>query len=278
MAMARKFDAIVIGTGQSGPPLADRLTQEGLRTAIIERKHVGGTCVNTGCIPTKTLVASARVAHQARRAAEYGVKIGRQLSVDMKRVKARKDRISLQSRTGVTRWIKSLPNATFYRGHERFESPLTVRVNGELLEAERIFINVGARALIPEMPGIDEIDYLTNSSMMHVDFLPKHLVIIGGSYVGLEFGQMYRRFGSRVTIIEQRERLIGREDPDISDAIRKILEKEGIEIRLNAKCIAVQRRGQGVAVDLDCRKLPRRVNGSHLLLAVGRRPNTDDLA
>ena len=277
MAMTRKFDAIVIGTGQSGPPLADRLTQEGFRTAIIERKHVGGTCVNTGCIPTKTLVASARVAHQARRAAEYGVNIGRQLSVDMKRVKARKDRIALQSRTGVTRWIKDLPNATFYRGHARFESPRTVRVNGELLEADRIFINVGARALVPEMPGIDEIDYLTNSSMMHVDFLPKHLVIIGGSYIGLEFGQMYRRFGSRVTIIEQRERLIGREDPDISNAIRKILEKEGIEIRLNAKCIAVQRKGKGVAVDLDCRKLPRRVNGSHLLLAVGRQPNTDDL-
>ena len=275
--MTRKFDAIVIGTGQSGPPLADRLTQEGLRTAIIERKHVGGTCVNTGCIPTKTLVASARVAHQARRAAEYGVKVGRQLSVDMKRVKARKDRISLQSRTGVTRWIKNLPNATFYRGHARFESPRTVRVNGELLEAGRIFINVGARALVPEMSGIDEIDYLTNSSMMHVDFLPKHLVIIGGSYVGLEFGQMYRRFGSRVTIIEQHERLISREDPDISEAIRKILEKEGIEIRLNAKCIAVQRRGNGVAVDLDCRKPPRRATGSHLLLAVGRRPNTGDL-
>ena len=160
--------------------------RRGFSTAIIERKHVGGTCVNTGCIPTKTLVASARVAHQARRAAEYGVKVGRQLSVDMKRVKARKDRISLQSRNGVTRWIKSLPNATFYRGHARFESPRTVRVNGELLEAERIFINVGARALIPEMPGIDETDYLTNSSMMHVDFLPKHLVIIGGSYIGLE--------------------------------------------------------------------------------------------
>jgi pyruvate/2-oxoglutarate dehydrogenase complex dihydrolipoamide dehydrogenase (E3) component len=275
--MTRKFDAIVIGTGQSGPPLADRLTREGLKTAIIERKHVGGTCVNTGCIPTKTLVASARVAHQARRAAEYGIKVGRQLSVDMKRVKARKDRISLQSRTGVTRWMKSLPNATFYRGHARFESPHTVRVNSDLLEAERIFINVGARALVPEMPGIDKIDYLTNSSMMHVDFLPKHLVIIGGSYIGLEFGQMYRRFGSQVTVIEQRERLIGREDPDISNTIRKILEKEGIEIRLNARCIAVQRRSNGVAVDLDCRKPPRRVNGSHLLLAVGRRPNTDDL-
>src|SRR4026207_1222983 len=178
MAMTRKFDAIVIGTGQSGPPLADRLAGGGCGTAIIERRHVGGTCVNTGCIPTKTLVASARVAHQVRRAAEYGVKVGRQLSVDMKRVKARKDRITLQSRTGVTRWIKSLPNAMFYRGHARFESPRTVRVNDELLEAERIFINVGARALIPEMPGIDEIDYLTNSSMMH-------LVIIGGSYIGI---------------------------------------------------------------------------------------------
>ena len=275
--MTRKFDAIVIGTGQAGPPLAERLTQEGFKTAVIERKHVGGTCVNTGCIPTKALVASAQVAYQARRAAEYGVRIGRQPSVDMKRVKARKDRISLQSRAGVTRWIKRLPNATFYRGHARFESPQTVRVDDELFEAERIFINTGARALVPKMPGIDEVDYLTNSSMMRIDFLPKHLVIIGGSYIGLEFAQMYRRFGSDVTVIEQRERLIDREDPDISDAIRKILEKEGIEVRLNAACIAVQRTGKGVAVDLDCRKLPRRVNGSHLLLAVGRRPNTDDL-
>jgi pyruvate/2-oxoglutarate dehydrogenase complex dihydrolipoamide dehydrogenase (E3) component len=275
--MTRKFDAIIIGTGQSGPPLAARLADEGQKVAIIERKFVGGTCVNTGCIPTKTLVASAQVAHQARRAGDYGVKIGRSISVDMKRVKARKDRISLQSRTGVTSWMRGLTNGTFLRGHARFESPHTVRVDGELLEAERIFINVGARALVPDMPGINEVDYLTNSTMMEVDFLPKHLIIIGGSYIGLEFGQMYRRFGSRVTIIEQGERLIGREDPDISDAIRKILEKEGIEIRLNAKCIAMERHGKGVAVNLDCRRAPRRIAGSHLLLAVGRRPNTDDL-
>src|SRR5215468_8172428 len=277
MAMTLKFDAIVIGTGQSGPPLADRLTQEGLRTAIIERKHVGGTCVNTGCIPTKTLVASARVAHQVRRAAEYGVKVGRQLSVDMKRVKARKDRISLQSRTGVTRWMKSLPNAAFYRGHARFESPRTVRVNGELLEGERIFINVGARALIPEMPGIDEIDYLTNSSMMHVDFLPKHLVIIGGSYVGLEFGQMYRRFGSEVTIVEMAPRLVAREDEDVSAAIMQIVEHEGIKVRLNAECISLAKRDADIVARVDCTEGAPEVMGSHLLLAVGRRPNTDDL-
>jgi pyruvate/2-oxoglutarate dehydrogenase complex dihydrolipoamide dehydrogenase (E3) component len=275
--MTRKFDAIIIGTGQSGPPLAARLADEGLKVGVIERKFVGGTCVNTGCIPTKTLVASAEVAHQARRAGEYGVTLGRAVKVDMKKVKARKDAVFMKSRTGVTQWMKGLKNGTFLRGHARFESPHTVRVNGELLEAEKFFINTGGRALVPDMPGIDKIAYLTNSTMMEVDFLPKHLIIVGGSYIGLEFAQMYRRFGSRVTVIEQGERLISREDPDISDAIRKILEQEGIEIRLNAKCIAVERQGKGVAVNLDCRRAPRHITGSHLLLAVGRRPNTDDL-
>jgi pyruvate/2-oxoglutarate dehydrogenase complex dihydrolipoamide dehydrogenase (E3) component len=275
--MATKFDAIVIGTGQSGPPLADRLTEEGLKTAIIERKHPGGTCVNTGCIPTKTLVASAYAAHLARRAAEYGVDVGRRVRVDMKRVKARKDAVAGKSRAGVARWMKGLPNSKFYRGHARFEGPRRVRVNGELLEAERIFINTGGRALIPDMPGLDRIDYLTNSSMMAVDFLPEHLIVVGGSYIGLEFAQMYRRFGSKVTVVEMGDRLIGREDKDVSDAIHDILKQEGIEIRLNAACIAAERRGKRIAVDLDCRRAPRSVVGSHLLLAVGRRPNTDDL-
>jgi pyruvate/2-oxoglutarate dehydrogenase complex dihydrolipoamide dehydrogenase (E3) component len=274
--MATKFDAIVIGTGQSGPPLADRLTSEGLKTAVIERKFPGGTCVNTGCIPTKTLVASAYAAQMARRAAEYGVAVGR-VRVDMKRVKKRKDAVAGKSRAGVARWMKGLPNATFYRGHARFEGSHSVRVNGELLEAERIFINVGGRALVPDMPGLDQVDYLTNSSMMQVDFLPGHLIIVGGSYIGLEFAQMYRRFGSRVTIVEMGDRLIGREDNDISAAIRDILDREGIEIRLDATCIAVERRGKRIAVKLDCRRAPREVVGTHLLLAVGRRPNTDDL-
>ncbi len=275
--MATKFDAIVIGTGQSGPPLADRLTREGLKTAVIERKHPGGTCVNTGCIPTKTLVASAYAAHMARRAAEYGVEVGRRVKVDMKRVKARKDAVAGKSRAGVARWMKELPNAKFYHGHARFDGPRRVRVNGELLEAERIFVNTGGRALIPDMPGLERIDYLTNSSMMAVDFLPEHLIVVGGSYIGLEFAQMYRRFGSKVTVIEMGERLIGREDKDVSEAIHDILKQEGIDIRLNAACIAVARRGKRIAVDLDCRRGPRSVVGTHLLLAVGRRPNTDDL-
>jgi pyruvate/2-oxoglutarate dehydrogenase complex dihydrolipoamide dehydrogenase (E3) component len=208
--MPTRFDAIVIGTGQSGPALAERMTKEGLKVAVIERKHFGGTCVNTGCIPTKTLVASAQVAHLARRAGEYGVAVGGAVSVDMKRVKARKDQIVDGSRNGVRRWMERLPNATVYRGHARFESAQTVRVNGELLEAPRIFINAGARAHVPAMPGLSEVSYLTNSGMMEVDFLPEHLLIVGGSYIGLEFAQMYRRFGAEVTVVEMAERLISR--------------------------------------------------------------------
>src|SRR4029453_3415502 len=275
--MTRKFDAIIIGTGQSGPPLAARLADEGQKVAIIERKFVGGTCVNTGCIPTKTLVASAQVAHQARRARDYGVKIGRSVSVDMKRVKARKDRISLQSRTGVTSWMKGLTNGSFLRGHARFESPHAVRLDGELLEAARIFINVGARAFVPDMPGISEVDYLTNSTMMEVDFLPKHLIIIGGSYIGLEFGQMFRRFGSEVTIIEMAGGLIQREDEDVSLAIKEIVERENIHIRLNAECIGFSKRGEEIIAKVECATGAPEVNGTHVLLAVGRCPNTDDL-
>ena len=275
--MATRYDAIVIGTGQAGPPLASRLTDEGFRVAVIERKHFGGTCVNTGCIPTKTLVASAYVAHLARRAGEYGVEVGRSVRVDMSRVKARKDEIAGRSREGVREWMEGLPNCTVIRGHARFASPSTVRVDGEVLEAERIFINAGARAVVPDMPGLDQVPYLTNSSMMDVDFLPDHLLVVGGSYIGLEFAQMYRRFGSKVTVVEMADRLIAREDKDVSDAVREILEEEGIAIRLDAKCIAVEREGNGVAIDLDCGEEPRRVVGSHLLLAVGRSPNTDDL-
>jgi len=275
--MTTRFDAIVIGTGQAGPALAARLSTASMRVAVIERKYFGGTCVNTGCIPTKTLVASAYAAYLARRAAEYGVTIGGTIGVDMKQVKARKDEIAGHSNKGVEGWMRGLKNGTVYHGHARFEGPRTVRVNDEILEAEKVFINVGGRALVPPMPGLEQVPFLTNSSMMEVDFLPEHLVIVGGSYIGLEFGQMYRRFGSNVTIVEKAPRLIAHEDEDISVAIQEILEKEGIRIRLNAECITARRAGEGIVVGLDCADASREVEGSHLLLAVGRVPNTDDL-
>jgi len=274
--MADAFDAIIIGTGQAGPFLAARFASAGMRVAIVERKLFGGTCVNTGCIPTKTMVASAYTAHLARRAAEFGVGTG-PVTVDMKRVKARKDEISGKSRTGVESWLKSIPNVTVYQGSARFESANEVSVGEARLTANRIFINVGGRAIIPDLPGLSEVEYLTNSSMMSVDFLPRHLVIVGGSYVGLEFGQMYRRFGSEVTIVEMGPRLIRREDEDVSAAIREILEGEGIGIHLDATCIGVARHSDGIAVRVSCTKSMPEIVGSHLLLAVGRRPNTDDL-
>lgn len=275
--MVEKFDAIVIGTGQAGPSLAARMTQKGMKTAIIERKLFGGTCVNVGCIPTKTLIASARAAHMARRGMDFGVTIDGLIEVDMKQVKARKDRIVQQSSQGVTNWLKTMKNLTVYEGHGRFESSNTVRVNGDLLEAEQIVLNVGGRAIVPDMPGVGEVDYLTNSSIMEVDFLPEHLVIIGGSYIGLEFAQMYRRFGSRVTVVEMGPRLIGREDEDVSAAVKEILENEGIEIRLEAECIGLAKRGDQVAVTASCGPGPEEIVGSDVLLAVGRKPNTDDL-
>ena len=275
--MAEKFDAIIIGTGQSGPALAARMTREGLKTAIIERKLFGGTCVNVGCIPTKALVASARAAYMARRGADFGVAIDGPIAVDMKRVKARKDGIVRQSNEGVTNWLKNMENLTVYQGHGRLESATSVRVNGDLLEADRIVLNVGGRAFVPDMPGVADVDYLTNSSMMEIDFLPDHLVIIGGSYIGLEFAQMYRRFGSRVTVVEMGDRLIARDDEDVSAAVKEILEAEGVEVRLNAECVALAKRGDRVAVTASCAPGPEEVVGSHVLLAVGRRPNTDDL-
>src|SRR5262249_26925618 len=249
--MTTTYDAIIIGTGQAGPFLAGRLTTSGMRVAIIESKLFGGTCVNTGCIPTKTMVASAYAAHMTSRANDFGVNTSG-VSVDMKRVKARKDEISGQSRTGLENWLKKLENCTVYEGHARFESPREISVGPERLTAERIFINVGGRVLVPQMPGLDQIQYLTNSSMMQVDFLPRHLIIVGGSYVGLEFGQMFRRFGSEVTIIEMGSRLVQREDEDVSQAIREILEREGINIRLKAKCIGFSRRGEDTVARVDC--------------------------
>src|SRR5688572_8052072 len=248
-----------------------------MTVAIIERHKFGGTCVNTGCIPTKTLVSSAYAAHVARRGAEYGFDVTGDVRVDMKRVKARKDEVSGRSNRGVEEWVRGLKNCTVIQGHARFQSSRTLVVNDEVLQADKIFINVGGRASVPAMPGIQDVPFLTNSSMMDVDFLPEHLVIVGGSYIGLEFGQMYRRFGSEVTIVEMGPRLIQREDEDVSEAIKTILEGEAIKIRLSAECIALEKRGDKVAVNVDCSSGDKTVIGSHVLLAVGRVPNTEDL-
>ncbi len=271
-----RFDAIIIGTGQAGPSLAGRLANAGMQVAIIERGKFGGTCVNNGCTPTKTLIASAYVAHLARRAADYGVESGA-VRVDMARVKARKDALVQRSTSSLEKWLRGLANTTVYQGRARFIDARTVSVGAETLTAERLFINVGARPHVPDLPGVDQVSFLTSESMMDVDFLPEHLIVVGGSYVGLEFGQMYRRFGSRVTIIELASRLIAREDPDVSDAIRDILAAEGIELRLNARCLTLEAVAGGIRVKLDCIAGAPTVLGSHVLLAVGRVPNTDDL-
>jgi pyruvate/2-oxoglutarate dehydrogenase complex dihydrolipoamide dehydrogenase (E3) component len=271
------YDAIVIGTGQSGPALTRRLVAAGWKVAIIERKVFGGTCVNTGCTPTKTLVASAYAAHLARRADEYGVTIGGPIGVDMKKVKARKDAVVEPSRKGVERSLKTLKGCTVYEGHARFSGPKEVKVGNETLKADRIFINVGGRAVVPSIPGLDQVPYLTNSSMMDVDFLPRHLIVIGGSYIGLEFAQMYRRFGSEVTVIELASHLIPREDEDVSQAVASFLQDEGIDIRVNSKVVGVEKRGNDIAVSIATGGKQSQVAGSHLLLAIGRRPNTDDL-
>jgi pyruvate/2-oxoglutarate dehydrogenase complex dihydrolipoamide dehydrogenase (E3) component len=275
--MATKYDVLVVGTGQAGPSLAVRLANTGMKVAIVERKRFGGTCVNNGCIPTKTLVASARAAHIARRAGEYGVRIDSSIAVDMKKVKERKDDVVRRSNEGVEKWLKGTENVAVYEGHARFEGAHRVRVGDELLDADKIFINVGGRASSPPLPGLDQVSYLNNSTMMDVDFLPEHLIVIGGSYIGLEFAQMYRRFGSEVTIVEMGPRLIQREDEDVSEAIRTILEAEDIKVRLKAECIALEKRGDKVAVNVDCSSGDKTVLGSHVLLAVGRVPNTADL-
>jgi pyruvate/2-oxoglutarate dehydrogenase complex dihydrolipoamide dehydrogenase (E3) component len=273
----RTYDAIVIGTGQAAPFVASRFAKAGMKVAIIERGLFGGTCVNTGCIPTKTMVASAYAAHMARRASEFGVGIGGAVTIDMARVKARKDAISGESRAGVENGLRKSENCTVYKGHARFESPRIVRVGDEQISADRIFVNVGGRASIPDLPGIDQVPFLTNSSMMSVDFVPEHLIVVGGSYIGLEFGQMFRRFGSRVTIVEMGDRLIRREDEDVSAAILDFLQGEGVDVRLNAKCISLSKQGTSVVSHVDCASGDPEVAGTHLLLAVGRRPNTDDL-
>jgi pyruvate/2-oxoglutarate dehydrogenase complex dihydrolipoamide dehydrogenase (E3) component len=271
------YDAIIIGTGQSGPALARRLVAAGWKVAIVERKFFGGTCINTGCTPTKTLIASGYAAHVARRAAEFGVTISGTVSVDMKAVKARKDAVTGVSRAAVERSLKTLKGCAVYEGHARFIGPKEVNVADEALTADKIFINVGGRALIPSIPGLDEVSYFTNSSMVNVDFLPAHLIVLGGSYIGLEFAQLYRRFGSQVTVIEPAPRLISREDEDVSRAIADILKAENIDIRVSSKVVAVKKQDTDIAVTIETAGARSWVEGSHLLLAAGRRPNTDDL-
>ena len=271
--MSTSFDAIVIGTGQSGPSLAVKLAGAGQKVAVIERGRFGGTCVNTGCIPTKAMVASARVAHMARRAAEFGVEIAGGVHVDMQRVKARKDEISASSRTGVEKMLTTTPGCSVYRGHARFTSDHEVEVAGNLLTARQIFINVGGRAEVPTIPGLSNIPYFTNSSILEIDFLPANLIIVGGSYVGLEFAQMFRRFGSQVTVIERGEHLLSREDHDVSDAVRDILLNEGIKVLLNTKSLEFEKLGG----QLEARANGVSITGTHVLVATGRKPNTDDL-
>jgi pyruvate/2-oxoglutarate dehydrogenase complex dihydrolipoamide dehydrogenase (E3) component len=271
-----RYDAIIIGTGQAGPSLAERLASSGMQVAVIERGRFGGTCVNNGCTPTKTLIASAYAAHMARRAADYGVETGA-VKVDMPQVKARKDALVERSTSSLEKWLSTLPNVHVFRGQARFIDSRTVTVGAETLTAERVFIDVGGRPYVPELPGVRQVPYLTSESMMDVDFVPAHLLIVGGSYVGLEFGQMYRRFGSRVTIIEMAPRLVHREDPEVSEAIRDILAAEGIEIRLDARCLALESAPEGVRVKVDCSVGAPSVPGTHVLLAVGRAPNTDGL-
>jgi pyruvate/2-oxoglutarate dehydrogenase complex dihydrolipoamide dehydrogenase (E3) component len=274
--MQKNFDVIVIGAGQAGPPLAARFAERGMAVALVEREHLGGTCVNDGCIPTKTLVASARVAHVARHAGKYGVQAG-DVSVDMRAVKARKDEVVNLSVASLTDWLGGIKTLTNIRGEARFTGPNTVRVGDGELSAPKIFINVGGRPSVPDWPGISSVPYLTNTSMMAVDFLPTHLVILGGSYIGLEFAQMYRRFGSRVTVIEAGPRLIGREDADVSGAVRAMLEGEGITVYVDADNLAITREADQVRVAFGAGGAAQSVTGSHLLLAVGRRPNTDGL-
>lgn len=274
--MTEHFDAIIVGAGQAGPALAGRLTAAGMTVALIERRHVGGTCVNTGCRPTKTMVASAYAAHLARRGADFGVSSGA-ISVDMAKVAERARRIILDARHGNEDWLQGMPGLELVRGHAAFLGPGLMAVGERRLSAPRIFLNVGGRPAIPDLPGVKDVAFLTNADLIAIDNLPQHLVVIGGSYIGLEFAQMFRRFGSRVSVVEMGPRLIAREDEDVSEEIRSILEAEGVEVRTSATCISLAPHEAGVSVGVDCQTGAPSIQGSHVLLATGRRPNTDDL-
>ena len=275
-AAMTSFDAIIIGAGQAGPSLADRLTRAGMQVALVERKLFGGTCVNTGCMPTKTLVSSAYAAHVVRRAAEYGVQTS-SVTVDMKRVHARAAQVSANARAGIEHWLRGMPGCTVIQGHARFESATVLRVGEQLLSAPKIFLNVGGRAIVPDFPGVRDLPLLTNTTVLDLDTVPEHLIVVGGSYVGLEFAQIFRRFGSQVTVVEKGPRIVSREDEDVSVAIAEILEAEGIVLRTAAECIRLAKHAGGIEVQVSCAEGEPSVIGTHVLLAVGRRPNTDDL-
>jgi pyruvate/2-oxoglutarate dehydrogenase complex dihydrolipoamide dehydrogenase (E3) component len=275
--MKRDFDAVIVGTGQAGPSLAGRLTQAGWTVAIVERKLFGGTCVNNGCTPTKAMVASAHAAHLARRGGDFGVIRREPVVVDMRRILVRKNEIVMKSRTGIESWLRNMERCTVFQGTARFESPNEIRVNDDVLCAKNIFLNVGARPTVPNMPGVKDVRFLTSTTILDLEELPQHLIVVGGSYVGLEFAQMYRRFGAEVTVVERKSRLVPNEDEDLSGAVKNILESEGIQLRLDANCIRLENHGTDVAVGVDCIEGHPEVVGSHILLAVGRQPNTDDL-
>ncbi|OCH98285.1 mercuric reductase [Legionella jamestowniensis] len=275
--MVKNFDVLIIGTGQAGPSLAVRLAQNGMTVAIIERHKFGGSCVNTGCIPTKTLVASAEVAHQAQRASDFGIEISGSIKTDMKKVKARKDAIVNKATHSVEEWLKNTPNVTVYEGHARFIDNKTITVNDQKISAEKIFINVGARAFVPPMEGLEQIDFLTNSSILDLDYVPEHLIVVGGSYIGLEFAQVFRRFGAKVTVIEKAPRLIAREDPDVCDTVLEIMQHSGIDVRLNTNCLSFSSSENGITAHLGCESNKNTITGSHVLMAIGRKPNTEDL-
>jgi pyruvate/2-oxoglutarate dehydrogenase complex dihydrolipoamide dehydrogenase (E3) component len=274
--MKHTFDAIVVGAGQAGPSLATRLAGAGWKVAVVERHLFGGTCVNTGCTPTKAMVASAHAAHLARRGTDFGVHAG-PVTVDMRAVKARKDSIVLNGRTGVEKGLRTAENCTVFTGTASFASPTTLRVGDDLLEATKIFLNVGARPLLPKMTGVDSVPFLTSTTILDLEELPLHLIVVGAGYVGLEFAQMFRRFGSQVTIIDKSSRLAPHEDEDASRVIREIFDSEGIDVRTNANCIHLEKRDSEIAVGLECNEGAPHIPGSHVLLAVGRIPNTGDL-
>jgi pyruvate/2-oxoglutarate dehydrogenase complex dihydrolipoamide dehydrogenase (E3) component len=277
--MSEHFDAVVIGTGQGGTPLAAALAKSGKRTAVIERHLFGGTCVNVGCTPTKTYVASARAAHVARRAGEFGVLVDGEVRVDMARVKARKDEVVRGSRTGVEKYLRSLPGLTVFTGHGRLSGPHSIGVasnDGQQIEieADAIFLNTGTRATVPQIEGIETVAYHTNSTILDLSDLPSHLVIVGGSYIALEFAQIFRRFGSQVTVLVRGKRILAREDADFCEAIQQILTREGIEFRFETEASKLEPLTAGVRITL---KDGDRIDTSHLLFATGRVPNTDDL-
>ena len=271
-----KYDAIVIGSGQGGNPLSHALADRGWHVALIEREHLGGTCINTGCTPTKTMVASAQVAHYARAARRWGVIAGR-VSVDLGRVVERKRAIVEQFRSGQQRRVDARASLDLHRGHARFVAAHAVQVGDQTIESEKIFIDTGTRPQIPAIDGLEASGYLTNASLMELTEVPRHLIVLGGGYIGLEFGQMFRRFGSRVTVVHNGSQVLPLEDPDVADALRKALEAEDVLFVLDAKTTRVERRPAGIALRVKTPAGTRTISGTHLLVATGRRPNTDDL-